>query len=105
MSTTTILERFADEQGWNDASQRDVLERYIDNQRDDEALIEYLVNAAADEGVEAEGQDLEDIAEEMGWEDSSVVIHLLGYIQNQEADDAFEDFLAQQAELENSPSI
>jgi len=105
MSTNNIFERFADEQGWNDASQRDVLERYIDNQRDDTALVEYLQQAAADEGVEAEGQDLADIAEEMGWEDSSVVIHLLGYIQNQESDDVFEDFLSEQAEFENSPSM
>lgn len=105
MSTTNIFERFADTQGWNAASQREVLERYIDNQRDDEALVDYLVQAALEESVDTEGSDLEAIAADMGWDDQSIVFILLTYIQNHESDDVFEDFLHQQAELENSPSI
>jgi hypothetical protein len=63
------------------------------------------VQAALDESVDTEGNDLGEIAADMGWNDKSIVFLLLKYIQNQESNDVFEDFLEQQVELENSPSI
>lgn len=43
---------------------------------------------------------LETIAAEMGWSEDVQIAHLLGYIENQASDAAFEDYLRQVAEEE-----
>lgn len=41
-------------------------------------------------------------AGQQGWNDHTKITLLCNYIANQQCDDAFEDFLAQQADEENS---
>lgn len=44
------------------------------------------------------------IAEQQGWSPDSQVAILLEYIENQQSNDAFEDFLNQKAAAENDHS-
>jgi len=49
VDTQGILDKFAAEQGWDEASQIDVLLRYIENQGSDDAFHDFLAEAAAQE--------------------------------------------------------
>lgn len=44
---------------------------------------------------------LDEIGQRQGWNDQSKLALCLQYIENQQADDAFEDFLKEQAHQEN----
>lgn len=45
---------------------------------------------------------LDEIGDQQGWNDQSKLALALEYIENQKANDAWADFLRQQADLENS---
>lgn len=84
-----ILDRFAAQQGWNEQSQRDLLERYIENQASDDAFEEHVQNW--------EGED----DERATWSDDTWIACMMEYIERQDSDDAFADFLAVAADDEN----
>lgn len=70
--THAILRQYAEQNGWDEEEQLDVLSEYIDNQKADDAFDDFL--------DQSEGEALFDV--------------MVQYIDNQRADDAFEDFLA-----------
>ena len=45
---------------------------------------------------------LDQYADQQGWNDQTKITLLCRYIANQQSDDAFADFLAQQADEENA---
>lgn len=49
MSAESILNEIGDQQGWNDHSKIQLLCQYIDNQQSDDALADFLQQAADEE--------------------------------------------------------
>jgi len=99
-----VFEEVAGAQGWDDVSQRAVLEAYIDNQQADGAFQDFLLEQASEEG-----EDPSDICgpieHHMGWDDSSMISLMLEYVSRQDADDTFTEHIDQWADRENQELI
>ncbi|SOC26937.1 hypothetical protein [Thalassospira xiamenensis] len=104
MSHASLYEIFEDAiatQGWDDNSQRVVLQRYIENQQSEAAFDDHLLQHAREVNQEhiVSSDGLESY---MGWRDRDMVRIMLEYIENQQGDDSFADFIAEQVAEEEA---
>jgi hypothetical protein len=97
----SIFRNFARPRRWNDAVQHDALRTYIDNQNDDATLNDHLLHCAREQGANLEALGDVDVVDFQRWDDRTMVELLLDYVENQDSDAAFEDFLEQ---FQASPS-
>lgn len=108
MSVARIATAIAAQQGWTDTTLLGVVRGYIDNQQNDSTYVEYLREVAVaenlSEGIDEEisaPYDADGIIDAQGWSPDSVLALTLTYIENQQDDDAFADYLAGVAAEEN----
>lgn len=99
MSTHVILDEYRNRTGWSDASALSIVSDYLDAQQADDALFDYLREAADGEvpdGVRSEAA----LVDQQGWTDLTLLSLYLDYIDNQQSPDAFRDHLSEAEALE-----
>lgn len=106
MSIENTAHTIAAEQGWTDTTLLTLCATYVSNQQADDAFTDYLRGVADEEneGTEDTTENLdtsEAIIAAQGWTDTTMLDLHLTYIDRQQSDDAFADFLRSVADEEN----
>lgn len=96
--TDRILTEASATTGWNDDSKLDVLQTYIDNQKDDGAWRDHVLWCATEEAGLEEREIMEDwsvdeILDYLAWNTSSMIDIATSYIDRQDSEESFKDYV------------
>jgi len=94
MSIEKVLEDFAVKHSWNEITQMGLLQDYIDNQFSNEAFMDFLYEKVKfEDNNEKKFFSYFEIYEYMNWNNTSLIYILSEYIENQQSEEAFVDYL------------